>query len=71
MHLAIPALKVLHTAWKKRLWHTSPHLTPALESGMAKLESYYDKTEKSDAYLMAMGISHTATPFALSTELFQ
>lgn len=68
MHLAIPALKVLHTAWKKRLWHTSPRLTPALESG---IESYYDKTEKSDAYLMAMGISHTATPFALSTELFQ
>ena len=54
-HLALPALKSLHKAW--HTWTTKVEYAgfqPALEAGINKIISYYEKTMDSDAYIMAM-----------------
>ena len=52
---AIPALEELRDAWRSR--SKSPKYAafrPALEAALAKLAKYYDLTDNSDAYLVAM-----------------
>lgn len=54
-HLALPALESLHKAWHTRS-NKADYIDfwPALEAGVNKVTSYYEKTADSDAYIMAM-----------------
>jgi hypothetical protein len=55
LHLALPALEVLHKAWTKRAARIKyGDFVPALNAGLAKIEEYYDRTAQSDAYTFAM-----------------
>lgn len=54
-HLALPALESLHKAWHTRSTKADYiDFWPALEAGVAKISSYYEKTADSNAYIMAM-----------------
>jgi hypothetical protein len=56
LHLALPALEALHKAWTVRA--TKPRYSrfaAALTAGTDKIAEYYEKTEDSDAFIMAMG----------------
>lgn len=52
---AIPAIENLHTAWSKK-WQDPKYdvFHEALDTGLAKLEEYYEKTAESDAHIIAM-----------------
>lgn len=55
LHLALPALEALHKAWSVRQDRVKyQDFVPALESGLAKIEEYYNRTADSDAYTFAM-----------------
>jgi hypothetical protein len=69
---ALPASEKMHAAWDKASskGHYSCFI-PALNAGMAKLDQYYQCSAKSDAHIMAMGMSsfiptycadHSSTP---------
>jgi hypothetical protein len=55
LHLAIPALEMLHWAWSSRAeWPKYTHFAPALNAAAQKLDEYYEKMTDSPAYIMAM-----------------
>lgn len=55
LHLALPALEALHSAWTSRVKREKyVRFKPALEAGLAKIEEYYERTGLCDAYLIAM-----------------
>jgi hypothetical protein len=56
LHNALPTLERLHAAWEKA--SSKPrylHFARALNAGMDKLNSYYQRSAESDAHIMAMG----------------
>ena len=54
-HLALLVLEPLHKAWHTRsMKEEYLGFRPALEAGIKKIASYYEKTADSDAYIMAM-----------------
>jgi len=55
LHLAIPALEMLHRAWSSRAERPKyARFAPALNAAAQKLDEYYEKTTDSPAYIMAM-----------------
>ena len=55
LHLAIPALEVLHKAWSSRLVRPKYyHFKAPLRAAIDKIVDYYEKTGDSDAYIIAM-----------------
>lgn len=55
LHLVIPALEAVHKAWISRAEKPKyAAFTAALEAGIAKITTYYNKTELTDAYIVAM-----------------
>ena len=55
LHLAIPALEMLHRAWSSRAKRSKyTHFAPALRAAAQKLDEYYEKTTDSPAFIMAM-----------------
>ena len=57
LHNALPTLEKLHAAWMEASHKTRySHFVPALEVGMAKLDTYYQRSADSDAHIMAMGM---------------
>ncbi|KZT24066.1 hypothetical protein NEOLEDRAFT_1210327 [Neolentinus lepideus HHB14362 ss-1] len=57
LHLALPALEALRKGWqirKDRGGKYSPFIS-ALRSGITKINEYYMRTVKSEAYVMSMG----------------
>jgi hypothetical protein len=56
LHHALPALEKLYASWEKAASKERyQHFIPALTAGMAKLDSYYQRSAESDAHIMAMG----------------
>jgi hypothetical protein len=55
LHLVIPAIETLHRAWLQQQSKCSPQFTDALNAGINKVAQYYNQTEESDTYLVAMG----------------
>lgn len=67
LHLAIPALEALHKAWSTRATsekYSFFHL--ALEAAAEKVNEYYEKTNNTDAYVVAMRTSYLPHSFASS-----
>jgi len=55
LHLTLPALEALHKAWMKHAACIKyEDFVPALNTGLAKIKEYYDRTAQSDAYTFAM-----------------
>ncbi|OBZ65234.1 putative AC transposase [Grifola frondosa] len=55
LHLAIPTLEALHKAWSSRAERNKYRaFSLALHVAVAKIETYYNKTEDSDAYVVSM-----------------
>ena len=53
---ALPALEKLYTSWDKAATKIRYRtFVPALTAGMAKLNTYYQRSAESDAHIMAMG----------------
>ena len=53
---ALPALEKLYASWEKAASKECyQHFVPALTAGMAKLDSYYQRSAKSDTHIIAMG----------------
>lgn len=53
---ALPALEKLYASWEKAA--AKPRyrsFIPSLKAGMAKLDTYYQRSAESDAHIMAMG----------------
>jgi hypothetical protein len=58
LHLAIPALEILHRAWSSCATQSKyAHFAPALNAAAQKLDEYYERTTESLAYVMAMCLS--------------
>jgi hypothetical protein len=54
---ALPVLERMHAAWEKA--SNKPRYSTfisALDSGMQKLDQYYQRSAESDAHIMAMGM---------------
>ncbi|THU82732.1 hypothetical protein K435DRAFT_690979, partial [Dendrothele bispora CBS 962.96] len=55
LHNAIPALEKLHSAWSVRMNRPKyTQFSDALNAGINKLATYYNKTSDSDAYVFSM-----------------
>ena len=55
VHLALPALEVLHPAWTKQADRPKYcNFVLALNAGLEKIEEYYDRMADSDAYTFTM-----------------
>lgn len=52
---AIPAFESMIAEWKE-LSHEIPEYSDVIEAGIDKLELYLDRTEESNAYMIAMGL---------------
>ena len=58
LHLAIPALEALHRAWS--IQADRPNFlpfVPAPHAACVKIDSYYEKTTDSPAYIMSMSMN--------------
>ena len=56
LQLALPAIEHLYTSWEKASKKSRyKSFVPALNAGMAKLNTYYKCSAESDAHIMAMG----------------
>jgi hypothetical protein len=54
---ALPTLEKLYVSWEKASSKPRYHaFAPALDAGMTKLNTYYQRSADSDAHIMAMGI---------------
>src|SRR6202020_3522825 len=54
---ALPALEKLYASWDKAAAKPRYNaFVPALTAGMAKLNTYYQRSAESDAHIMAMGV---------------
>ena len=57
LHNALPAVEKMYSTWQKALEKPCYKIfKPALEAAMAKLDEYYQRTAKSDAHIIAMGM---------------
>jgi hypothetical protein len=57
LQLALPAIERLYTSWEKASTKSRYEgFVPALNAGMAKLNTYYERSAESDAHIMAMGV---------------
>jgi hypothetical protein len=57
LHIAIPALEALHSAWSKRIEREKySEFLDAIQAGIDKLNKYYERTEDSTAYIMSMSM---------------
>ncbi|KAL0565923.1 hypothetical protein V5O48_016097 [Marasmius crinis-equi] len=55
LHVGLPALEGLHKAWSSRIERPKYiRFTEALQAGINKVSDYYNKTDISDAYTMAI-----------------
>ena len=66
---ALPAIEKLYTSWEKASTKSRyQSFVPALNAGMTKLNTYYERSAESDAHIMAMGayISILVLPFAMA-----
>ena len=53
---ALPAIEKLYASWEKASMKTRyESFVPALAAGMAKFNTYYQRSAESDAHIMAMG----------------
>ena len=53
---ALPALEKLHLSWEKAAAKPRySNFIPALNAGMDKITTYYERSADSDAHIMAMG----------------
>lgn len=60
LQLALPAIERLYTSWEKAAAKARyESFGPALSAGMAKLNTYYERSAASDAHIMAMGKYHS------------
>jgi hypothetical protein len=67
LHLALPALESLHSAWSSRSGRIKYlDFAEGLNAGIEKITKYYEKSSSSDAHIMAMRASffhvHSITP---------
>ena len=57
LHNALPEIEKMYSAWQKASEKPRYKIfKPALEAAMAKLDEYYQRTAKSDAHIIAMGM---------------
>lgn len=55
LHLALPALESLHSAWSSRSGRIKYlDFAEGLDAGIEKIAKYYEKSSSSDAHIMAM-----------------
>ncbi|KAG2079500.1 uncharacterized protein F5147DRAFT_661838 [Suillus discolor] len=60
LHLALPALKALHSAWSSHsAWIKYIDFHQALDAAVDKISDYYMKSASSDAHIMAMLLDPT------------
>ncbi|KIK27142.1 hypothetical protein PISMIDRAFT_46759, partial [Pisolithus microcarpus 441] len=60
LHTTLPALEALHWAWstcKSAAKYST--FESGLEAGLGKIEEYYERTSKSDVYIIAMLLDPT------------
>ena len=56
LQLALPAIEHLYASWEKASKKSRyKSFVPAPNAGMAKLNTYYERSAESDAHIMAMG----------------
>ena len=66
LSLVIPALERLHKSWDVR--QSKPgyeRYEDALSAGLEVIGEYYEKTEDSEAYVLAMGMSLTSNQLSI------
>jgi hypothetical protein len=55
-----PALEHIYQKWNEHLdakkWPRFQRFVPALTAGFDMIEKYYNKTEQTDAYILAQGM---------------
>jgi hypothetical protein len=57
LQLALPAIEKLYVLWEKASTKSQYEgFVLALNAGMAKLNTYYERSAESDAHIMAMGV---------------
>jgi hypothetical protein len=61
LQLALPAIEELYMSWEKASMKSRyESFVPALNAGIAKLNTYYERSAESDAHIMAMGNVYTS-----------
>ena len=64
---ALPALEKLHLSWEKAAAKPRySNFIPALNAGMDKITTYYERSADSDAHIMAMGDVFCFTPLLVA-----
>jgi hypothetical protein len=66
LQFALPAIEQLYASWEKASSKSRyDSFVLALNAGMAKLNTYYERSAESDAHIMAMGNVCTSSLFAV------
>ena len=56
LHKVLPALEAVHSEWSKMAGLSKfDRFKPALQAGITKIETYYERTSFSSAYIFSMG----------------